>query len=319
MSPTPGALRRSTCGKTFSKLGTSSERVLEFLLVDDKELLYLPIASGLACLAFSVIMFAGYALGFPSQIAAFGAATDPHALPVTQGMWACLFLFYLVNYFIVVFFNVALVAAASDRLAGGNATINYGLLSRLGNERAKIFQWALLASTVGILLNALERRLGWLGRLVTRFIGVAWTMATFFVAPLPAAEDVGPAEALVRSGELFTETWGEQLVGGIQFRPDLFVLLAIPGAALPFFLGSAFGSTGVVTGAILMIVYWLLLSVISAAVQGIFMAALYRYATTKEVPPSFLPRRFLHRSGNPNNSLQSSREFATYALDDAPS
>ena len=97
------------------------------ILLSDKELLYLPIASGLACLSFSVIAFAGYALAFPSQIAALGAATDPHALPVTQGMWACLFFFYLVNYFIVVFFNVALVAAASDRLAGGNATINYGL------------------------------------------------------------------------------------------------------------------------------------------------------------------------------------------------
>lgn len=254
-------------------------------MLSDKELLYLPIASGFACLAFSVIIFAVYALAFPSQIAAFGAATGPHALPVTQGMWACLFLFYLVNYFIVVFFNVALVAAASDRLTGGNATINYGL-QVAWQRKGKIFQWALLASTVGIILNALERRLGWLGRLVTNFIGVAWTMATFFVVPLLAAEDVGPAEALVRSGELFTETWGEQLVGGFSFGL-IFVLLAIPGAALPFLLGSAFGSTGVVTGAILMIVYWLLLSVISAAVQGIFNAALYRYATTKEVPPSF--------------------------------
>ena len=255
------------------------------ILLSDKELLYLPIATGFACLAFSVIIFAGYALAFPSQITALGAATGPHQLPLTQGMWACLFFFYLVNYFIVVFFNVALVAAASDRLAGGNATINYGL-QVAWERKGKIFQWALLASTVGILLNALEQRLGWLGRLVTRFIGVAWTMATFFVVPLLAAEDVGPAEALVRSGELFTETWGEQLVGGFSFGL-IFTLLAIPGAALPFLLGSAFGSTGVVTGAILMIVYWLLLSVISAAVQGIFTAALYRYVTTKEVPPSF--------------------------------
>jgi hypothetical protein len=29
------------------------------------------------------------------------------------------------------------------------------------------------------------------------------------------------------------------------------------------------------------------LSIVSAAVQGIFNAALYRYATTKEVPPTF--------------------------------
>ena len=39
---------------------------------------------------------------------------------MSQGMWMCLFLFYLVNYFVVVFFNVALVSAASSRLAGGH-------------------------------------------------------------------------------------------------------------------------------------------------------------------------------------------------------
>ncbi len=197
------------------------------------------------------------------------------------------------NYFIVVFFNVALVAAAADRLAGGNATINYGL-QVAWQRKGKIFQWALLASTVGIILNALERRLGWLGRLATRFIGVAWTMATFFVVPLLAAEDVGPAEALVRSGELFTETWGEQLVGGFSFGL-IFVLLAIPGAALPFLLGSAFGSTGVVTGAILMIVYWLLLSVISAAVQGIFMRRPIRLRHHQASPADLPPHRLLHR------------------------
>ncbi|HXU20727.1 MAG TPA: DUF6159 family protein [Verrucomicrobiae bacterium] len=255
------------------------------ILLSDKELLYLPIASGIACLAVSVMMLAGYALAFPAQISAFAATSGAHQSPVTQGMWAYLFFFYLVNYFIVVFFNVALVAAASDRLAGGNATINYGL-QVAWRRKGKIFQWALLAATVGILLRALEQRLGWLGRLVTKFIGVAWTMATFFVVPLLAAEDIGPAEALVRSGELFTETWGEQLIGGFSFGL-IFVLLALPGIALPFLLRSPLGSSGVLMGVILMIVYWLLLSVVSAAVQGIFMAALYRYATTKEVPPTF--------------------------------
>jgi hypothetical protein len=231
------------------------------------------------------MILAGYALAFPSQITAFAATSATHRLPITQGMWACLFFFYLANYFVVVFFNVALVASASDRLAGGSATINYGL-QVAWQWKGKIFQWAILAATVGILLNALEQRLGWLGRLVTRLIGVAWTLATFFVVPLLAAEDIGPAEALTRSAELFTETWGEQLIGGFSFGL-IFVLLAVPGIALPFFLGRAFGSTGVLAGAILMIIYWLLLSIVSAAVQGIFNAALYRYATTKEVPPTF--------------------------------
>ena len=36
-----------------------------------------------------------------------------------------------------------------------------------------------------------------------------------------------------------------------------------------------------------MVGYWLLLAVVSSAVRGIFMAALYRYATTKEVPSNY--------------------------------
>ena len=40
-------------------------------------------------------------------------------------------------------------------------------------------------------------------------------------------------------------------------------------------------------GAALMILYFLMLSVFMSAVQGIFNAALYRYACFKQVPPAF--------------------------------
>jgi hypothetical protein len=254
------------------------------VLLSDKELLLLPIASAISCLAASVMILGGSALLIRPQLAAFGVA-GPRGLPLTQGMWACLFLFYIVNYFIVVFFNVALVSAASDRFAGGQATLNHGLQVAWA-RKGSILQWAILAATVGILLNALEERLGWLGRWVASLIGVAWNMATFFVVPLLAAEDIGPVEALYRSAELFTEAWGEELVGGFSFG-IIFVLLTIPGMLLPFLLISALGSQGLLIGLILALAYWLLLSIISAAVRGIFMAALYRYATTKDVPTNF--------------------------------
>jgi uncharacterized membrane protein len=111
-------------------------------------------------------------------------------------------------------------------------------------------------------------------------------MATFFVVPLLAAEDIGPVEALYRSAELFTETWGEELIGGFSFGL-IFVLFAIPGMAFPILLARPFGSRGVLLGFILAVAYWLLLSVISATVRGIFMAALYRYATTKKVSTNY--------------------------------
>lgn len=254
------------------------------VLLSDKELLLLPVVSGISCVILSVMVLGGAALFFRPEIMAFGAG-GRHALQMPQAMWGCLFLFYILNYFIVVFFNVALVAAASERFAGGNATLNYGLQVAWA-RKFSILQWAVLAATVGILLNLLEERLGWLGRLVAGLIGVAWNLATFFVVPLIAAEDIGPVEALYRSADIFSETWGEELVGGFSFGL-IFTLLSIPGILLPILFAKPLAGTGVVIGFALAVAYWLLLAVISSAVRGIFMAALYRYATTKDVPPSF--------------------------------
>jgi hypothetical protein len=254
------------------------------ILLSDKELLLLPVASAISCLVVSVMILGASALFFRSDIAVF-AASAPHARQMPQAMWASLFLFYIANYFVVVFFNVALVSAASDRFAGGNATVNHGL-QVAWSRKGSILQWAILAATVGVLLGMLEERLGWIGRMVVQFIGVGWTMATFFVAPLLAAEDIGPVEALYRSADLFSETWGEELVGGFSFGL-IFTLLSLPGILLPILFARPLGSTGVVIGFALAVAYWLLLAIISAAVRGIFMAALYRYATNKDVPGNF--------------------------------
>jgi|HubBroStandDraft_6_1064221.scaffolds.fasta_scaffold107074_1 hypothetical protein len=276
----------------MGRIGCSWDLVWESFAVlkSDKELTFLPVISAISSLAVSVAILGVSAIFFMPEIAAFLAA-GPHHPPLTQGMWACLFLFYLANYFIVIFFNVALVSIASDRLNGGHATLNDGLQIAWKRKRS-IFEWAVLSATVGVVLRALEERMGWLGRMIVGLIGVAWTLATYFVVPILAAEDIGPVEALQRSAAIFSETWGEQLVGGFSFGL-IFCLLALPGIAL-FVLGTIYGATGAIAGAALAVVYWLLLGVVSASVQGVFMAALYRYATTKQVPPGFSAENFIN-------------------------
>ena len=248
----------------------------------------LPIFSGAFCVLVSVVILGGGGLLFvPETRALKVTAVNRHSMP--QGMWMCLLLFYLTNYFVIAFFNVALVSAASSRLAGGHATINDGL-ETAWQRKSKIFQWALLSAAVGILLRMIEERTAWLGRFVGGLIGMAWTLASYFVVPVLAAEDLGPAEALQRSADLFRETWGEEVVGGFSFGLIL-TLLALPGIALPF-LGKTLGPTGMVAGVALAVLYWLLLSIVSAAVQGIFVAALYRYAKTKHVSAGFRLENF---------------------------
>lgn len=260
------------------------------VLKSDKQLLLLPIFSGIFCVLVSVVVLGGGGLLLgPQNLQLIGSELNPHALP--QGAWVFLFLFYLVNYFVIAFFNVALVSVALSRLAGGSATLNDGL-EKAWQRKGKILQWAFLSATVGVLLRMIQERTGWLGRLIGGLIGMTWNLASYFVVPLLAAEDVGPAEALQRSTDLFRQTWGEEVVGGFSFGL-IFTLLALPAIAFPF-LGNNLGTNGVLVGAAFAVLYWLVLAIVSAAVQGIFVAALYRYAKTKQVSPGFQLENFSH-------------------------
>lgn len=255
------------------------------VLRSDKELLIFPAASAISCLCVSVWILAMFGYFYPEQLGAFWSS-GPRP-PMTQEMWTTLFFFYLLNYFVVIFFNVGLVSAASDRLAGGKASVNRGL-QVAWSRKGRILQWALVSATFGILMRILERRLNRIGRLVAGLIGAAWAFATFFIVPLLAAEDIGPVEAMQRSAQLIRETWGEELVGGISLG-FVFTLLALPGILIPILLGQAFGVPGAVSGIVFLVIYWLVLSAVSSAAHGIFMAALYRYAVTKETSGPFGP------------------------------
>lgn len=255
------------------------------ILKSDMELMWLPVFSAISCVLVSIFVLSGgilYFLPVFRNIHAAGPGTQNP--PMTPGMWAWFFLFYLANYFVVVYFNVALVSIAANRLGGGQATMNDGLQAawkRIG----VIFEWALLAATVGVLLRMFEDRARWLGRLTASLIGIAWTLATYFVVPVLALENVGPVEALYRSADIFKEVWGEEVVGGFSFG-IIFFLLAIPGFVL-LILGAQMGGKGAIVGIVLAGLYWVMLAIINSAAQGIFVAALYRYATTHEVPAGF--------------------------------
>jgi hypothetical protein len=69
------------------------------------------------------------------------------------------FLIYLANYFVMVFSNVALVGVANSRLMGGKWTFRDGIQLAWA-RKGTIFQWALRAATVGMILRSLEERMG---------------------------------------------------------------------------------------------------------------------------------------------------------------
>jgi len=259
------------------------------ILKSDKQLMLFPVLSAACCLVVTAIIATGGTLLTLPSFAAAAAAGEKWTPAHAPFFYPVLFLLYVANYFVIVFFNVALVGVANSRLVGGTWTMRDGL-ELAWARKGTIIQWAIVAATVGVILKTLEERMGILGRIVMRIIGVAWALACYFVVPVLAFEDLSPIEAVQRSSKLFKDTWGEKVVGGFSFS-IVFFLLALPGIGLfvlSMFLGVGAHSAAVfLLGFAVMMLYFLLLSVVSSAVQGIFNAALYRYACFKQVPPAF--------------------------------
>jgi hypothetical protein len=255
------------------------------IIRSDKQLMLFPVISAVACLIVTAIIATGGTLMMMPAIAsaaASGERFNPNQSPVfLLGMFAL----YVANYFVMVFFNVALVGVANSRLMGGTWTFRDGL-ELAWARKGTIFQWALVAATVGMILRTLEERMGLLGRLIMRLIGVAWALACYFVVPVLAFEDLSPFEAVKRSSKLFRDTWGEKVIGGFSLSLVSLVLM-LPGIGLFFVAMILGGIKGLIIGFVFMVLYLLMLSVFMSAVGGVFNAALYRYACFKQVPPAF--------------------------------
>ena len=255
------------------------------IIRSDKQLMLFPVISAVACLIVTAVIATGGTLMMLPAItsaAASGERFNPNHSPV---FLLGVFTLYVANYFVMVFFNVALVGVANSRLMGGKWTFRDGL-ELAWARKGTIFQWALVAATVGMILRTLEERMGLIGRLIMRLVGVAWALACYFVVPVLAFEDLSPFEAVKRSSKLFRDTWGEKVIGGFSLSLVSLVLM-LPGIGLwlvAMFLG---GIKGLIFGTVVMILYFIMLSVFMSAVGGVFNAALYRYACFKQVPPAF--------------------------------
>ncbi|HYM40341.1 MAG TPA: DUF6159 family protein, partial [Thermoplasmata archaeon] len=194
-------------------------------------------------------------------------------------------LYYVVTFFVGLFFNAAIIGAATIRLNGGSPTLADGL--RIARENVKrIFLWAVFAATVAMILRAIQERLGFIGKFIIGLVGIAWSLATFFVVPVLIYEKLGPWAAVKRSAHIFKSTWGETLVGGFSMGA-IFVLLGLAGLLAPLLGFVVGGILGLVVGIVVLVVYWIILGLVASAANSILIAALYRYATTGKVAEDF--------------------------------
>jgi hypothetical protein len=180
---------------------------------------------------------------------------------------------------------------------GGNPRLADGL--RIAWSRAgRIFGYACIAATVGLLLRSLEERVGWVGQLALKLIGVGWTLATFLVVPVLVTRDIGPVEAVKESAGLLRRTWGENLIGnvGLGFAFGVaYVVLAIAGVFAVALVAQSGNTALTVVVVVLVVLPFFALAALQATLQGVYSAALYRYATEHTTPlPGFGPELLEH-------------------------
>jgi hypothetical protein len=246
------------------------------VLIEDKTLILFPLISSVAALAvvacFALPMFA---------LGALDGLAHGRSGPVATSHYVIGFLFYLSQYFVIFFCNTALVGAAMKLLDGESPTLGDGFRIA-GSKVYAILGYAAVAATVGIILRAIQERVGFIGRIIAGLLGMGWTLATYLVVPVLVAKDVGPIEAIKESASLFKRTWGENVIGqaGLGFAFGLIYLGVIMGCVMLILVAAMAHSVALaVLIGVAAICALVITSLVHAALTGIYAAALYRYAT----------------------------------------
>ena len=250
------------------------------ILMLDKEMLLFPLFSGIASI---LVMFSFAApLFFFDDGALFNDMVSSENQLV---QYVVVFLFYFCNYFVVIFFNSAVVICATIRMNGGDPTVKDGI--RLALKRLPlIIRWALVASGVGMLLRIIEERAGILGRIIAGLLGFAWTVTSFLVIPVMVVDKRGPIDALKESAHLLRKTWGEQLITNFSFGL-IFMLLMLPAIGISILAVTSGEAFIIIFVSIISALYFLALVLIQSTLQGIFQAALFKFARSGNVAEGF--------------------------------
>ncbi|HKS94217.1 MAG TPA: DUF6159 family protein [Gammaproteobacteria bacterium] len=263
--------------RTWQLMGASWQ-----LLKQDKRLVVFPLISGVVL----ALVIATFAVPLFASGQAQHYLSDPNQ-PARQ-MYVTLFIFYFVSYFVMIFFNSALIACVLKQMDGGQPTLGDGL--RAAWQRLpQIFGWALLSSTVGFVLRLIEERVGFIGRIVVGLLGMAWTVTAFLVVPVLVAEGDGPFAAYKRSVVMLKRTWGEQIIGNVSFGL-IFMMLGIVPVIVVMLLAAAAGPVALLVAGVIVVIYLVALGLVQSTLQTIYQAAVYRYAADGEAPGGFDPQ-----------------------------
>ena len=241
------------------KMGTASLKIIN----KNKQLILFPIISSVFLFAvlasFAGIGYASYGMEY-MEFFEQGSTTD----------YLITFVVYLISYFVIVFFNIGLVHCARIYFQGGEPKFSDGI--KFSATRIPvIFSWSILGATVGLIIKAIQENSGSIGAIVSGLIGMVWSVATFFVVPVLAYENLGPIEAVKRSGSIVKNKWGESIGASFSFGILTFLGMLLIALPIGLILSMINPMVGIIAGIALV---FLIQSVVSSA-EMVFISSVY--------------------------------------------
>ncbi len=259
-------------------------------LKQNPQLMMFPLISGIAVFLVSVLFF----VPTVGVLWAAGGGDIPSEENLSTAEYILLtligFIYYFACYTVIIFSNTALVGTSLRLLKGQPATVQDGIAIAMG-RMGQIIGFALISATIGTIARAISNSgrdsnngvLGLVAMLLGGLIQGVWSVVVFFAIPVFVVENVGPITAIKRSWQIFKQTWGEgftgrAVIGGVGCLVQ-FVLVAI----LVGLFALAVAAQSILIGILAVlfgVVAFSAVTLLTGAINGVFQASLYQYATT---------------------------------------
>ncbi len=255
------------------------------VLKQDKEIMLFPVLSTIvSIIAFVILGLIFFFVVLGGNIESSQASTTGQNVM----SYILVFVYYVVMFFIVNFFQAGIFIIAHGRFNGKDLTFGDGIKGAMSHS-GKILVWSIISATVGVILKFISNRLKILGRLIALILGAAWNILTYFSLPALIIGNTSITDSFKQSAALIRKTWGEAVI--VNFGVQLFfMLLTFLVCALAIGICFLIPSVYVILAMVLLfIVYIIVISIISSSLNSIFKLALYEYAQTGTVPQGFTP------------------------------
>lgn len=206
------------------RLLQSWKRGLQFIrfsghfLVCNKDLLVFPIVSFFASIG--IIIFSVYA----------GSVLNKWQFPSEEISLSIFILELAIGYFclsfVVLYFSACLYFCTLSRLSGQNASLREGM-QVTAKKWKPLIGWCILSTTVGFIIQALERISDILADFFIIVLGLSWSIASYFVVPALISENIGPLQALKQGTHTLKKGWRKALSVNAIIYLALFLIYGI--------------------------------------------------------------------------------------------